>query len=88
MWQVLGVIIMALGVITGLWVALWWGWIGGIVQVVDGIKANPTDAMEIAIGIVRVLFANFVGAVVGWFIFACGAFVAHIGEAKRRYGRW
>ena len=57
---ILGVI--ALAAYVGIWLML----VGGIVQVIDSAKAMPTDSMGVAIGVVRVLGAGFVGALTFW----------------------
>jgi len=43
---------LALGIYFGVWICF----IGGIVDVIDGAKMNPTDAMMIAVGIAKVVF--------------------------------
>lgn len=87
---IVGLIVMTLGVCFGLWVAIWWGWILGIVMVVEAVKANPVDAMDLAIGIVRVLFANVLGAIAGWIIFSFGAWIGSmsVGSIRPRARTW
>lgn len=84
---VLGLVVMTIGVLTGLYVAIWWGWIGGIVGIVEAIKANPVNSMDLTLGIVRLLFANFIGAVVGWLIFSFGAWIGSLGVDSFRRPR-
>jgi hypothetical protein len=68
--KVLKVVLLVLGILgviflagyLGIWVML----IGGIVQVIDSAKAMPTDALGVAIGVVRVLGAGVVGAITFW----------------------
>jgi len=38
--------------------------IGGIMQTIEGIKADPVNASDVAFGIIRLLFAGFVGYVI------------------------
>jgi len=49
-------IMIVLLICAMLYTSLWLMLIGGIVQIVDAVKATPTDSLGIAIGIVRVLF--------------------------------
>lgn len=58
---ILGVLLIVAGIGLALYVGVWLCLIGGIVQVIDGIKAAPTDALDIAIGIARVLCAGLAG---------------------------
>lgn len=48
----LALFLVACGIYFGVWVML----IGGIVQIIDGAKMNPTNATMIAIGIVKCIF--------------------------------
>lgn len=62
---VLGLLLVVVGVLFGVWAGLWWAFIGGIVSIVEAVKATPVEAMGIAIGIVRIMFAGLIGAVCG-----------------------
>jgi hypothetical protein len=55
------------GVIGGVWFGIWFMLIGGIIEVIEGIKANPVNSFDIAYGIVRFLFAGL-----GWVIVLIG----------------
>jgi len=68
---VVGVLFIILGLLVGLYLGLWVCFIGGIVAVVEAVKATPTDAQGIAIGAVRVMLTG----VVFWFCFLFGGFV-------------
>ncbi len=58
--SILGVLLIVGGMLLGLYVGLWVCFIGGIVQIVNAIK-NDVNAMGIAIGIVKIVFAGFSG---------------------------
>jgi hypothetical protein len=65
--------ILVVGFYTGIWLML----IGGIVQIADAVKCNPTDAHMLAIGIVKAIFFEvpiIVGCMLGFSCF--GAAVA------------
>ena len=57
----IGVVLVVLGVIAGLWAGLWWAFIGGIVDVIEAVRATELDAMDVAIGVVKIFFAGVVG---------------------------
>jgi len=61
----LGLTLIILAIPMALYVALWLCFIGGIVDVIQGIKASPINAMDIAIGLARF----FCTALAGWFTF-------------------
>lgn len=61
----IGVFLMAFGAAFGLWAGLYWAFIGGIVDIVNAIKAPEVVGFDIAIGIVKILFAGVIGAVSG-----------------------
>ena len=62
----IGVLLMVAGIGAGLYFGVWWGFIGGIVSVLNAFKATPIESMPVALGIVRVVFAG----VIGWGAFA------------------
>ena len=64
--KVLGVLLIVAGIAAGLYVSVWVLFIGGIVDVVDGAKANPTDGGQIAWGLVKALILP---EITGWIIF-------------------
>lgn len=56
-----GVILIIFGVCLGLYAGIWWAFVGGIVDIINEIKADETEAVTVAIGIVKILFAGFIG---------------------------
>jgi hypothetical protein len=68
---VFAVAIVVAGFYTGIWLML----IGGIVQCIDAIKSNPTDAHMMAVGVVKIIFFEvpcIVGCVLGFSCFGAG----------------
>ena len=59
--NVLGGLLVAVGIGVGLYVGVWLMFIGGIVQVMDTIRAPELSAREVASGVARVVFAGLVG---------------------------
>jgi hypothetical protein len=57
----IGIILIFAGIALGLYVGVWLMFIGGVVQVIEAIKATPVEAMGIAVGALRVLAAGVVG---------------------------
>jgi len=63
-----GILICLASIVGGLYVGLWLCFIGGIVDVVNGIKGTPVEAITIAIGFGKIVMASFAG----WITFMVG----------------
>ncbi len=74
--EILGLLICLAGVILGLYLGVWVCFIGGIVQVVEAVKATPVEALGIALGLLRVACSSFVGWLTGLLVFSVGATIA------------
>ena len=57
----IGILMVLGGIALGLYAGLWWAFIGGIVQIVDAVKATPVEALSLAFGIAKVVFAGAIG---------------------------
>ena len=68
---------LALGAYLGLWVFL----VGGIVDIIDGAKADPTDGGLIAWGVVKAFILS--GLVGGAVIWVSAILAAVIGDKPR-----
>lgn len=88
--KLLGLLVMIIGVIAGVYTTVWWAWIGGIVQAIEGAKMTPVDSWELAIGIVRVIFGSALGWIVGILVFSLGGFIAAVGDDMviKRHRHW
>jgi len=59
---ILGILLILGGIVLGLWLGLWVCFIGGIVGIINAIKAPGTvEALTIAWNIVKILFASLAG---------------------------
>ena len=73
MTKVLGLLMVLGGLALGLYVGLWFMFVGGIISIVNGGTADPGNAGNIAWGIVRIVFSSVVGEVVAWILIIPGA---------------
>lgn len=73
----IGIILMILAIPVALYVGGWVLFIGGVIQVVEALKATPIEALGIAIGLLRVLCASAVGIFTFWVGFIFGASLAN-----------
>lgn len=71
--MVLGTVLCVAGGAIGLYVGVWLMFIGGIVDVVSEFRAPDLSAINVALGIAKVMFAGFIGALSGFCLIAPGA---------------
>jgi len=62
---IVGLILIGVGVILGIYVGVWVLFIGGILQIAQSVQ--PVNAVGIAWGIIRILFSW-----IGWLIVLAG----------------
>jgi hypothetical protein len=58
----LGILMIVSGFVFGVYVGVWWAFIGGIMDVIYEIRAINMDIEVLAVGIAKILFA----APIGW----------------------
>ena len=58
---VIGIMMIASGIVCGLYMGIWWAFIGGIVQIIQEIRAEHLDAMSVAIGVAKIMFSALIG---------------------------
>lgn len=58
---ILGLGLIIVGIVLGLYAGLWWAFVGGIIDMIQGLTASPIDAQTVAWGVVRILFSGFIG---------------------------
>ena len=63
---------MVVGVALAAYVGVWVCFIGGIVDVIEAIRAETLIAMDVAIGVAKVMFAGVLGALAGVVPFVLG----------------
>lgn len=57
----IGLLLIVAGLILGLYMGLWVMCIGGIIQIVQGIRAPEADMSMIAFGLLKFFLADLVG---------------------------
>jgi hypothetical protein len=67
----IGTLVVALGICLGLYVGFWVMFVGGVMDVVEQVRAEVMSKMVLALGIAKILFASFVG----WVIVAFSVFI-------------
>jgi len=74
--KAIGGILVFVGIIVGLYVGVWWAFIGGIIQIINAVKATPVEAMPVAIGIAKIVFSGTLGFIAGAVLCIPGMFLA------------
>jgi len=64
---IIGILLFAFGIAAGIYVGFWVMFIGGIMEIIDTIKAPVTQASEIGFGVLRMFFAGAVAGFTFWF---------------------
>ena len=59
--KVIGVLCIVVGIVLGLYCGLWWAFIGGIIQIIEQVRAEHLEAMVVAFGICKIIFAGIIG---------------------------
>lgn len=59
--QLLGVALILVGVIAGMYAGIWWAFIGGIVDCVEAVRAKELVTSDLATGVAKVMFAGLIG---------------------------
>ena len=73
--RIASAIVFILGIIAlAIYVGVWVCFVGGVCQIVDGVKATPTDGVDIGLGLLRVMFAGAAGGIT----FVLGLFLSKI----------
>ena len=78
--KVLGNIIIGLSILFGLYLGVWCMFAGGIIEIIEAIKSTPIKSLEIAVGILKIIFASGIGIVTGLIGIVLGLFIRGIEE--------
>lgn len=63
----LGCLLILCGLAAGLYLGLWWAFIGGIVQIIEQVRAPELSAMAVAIGVAKIVCAGGIGSICAFF---------------------
>lgn len=63
--QLFGCLLVLTGIAIGLYIGIWWGFIGGIVAVAEALKATEVVPYDVAYGVARIFFCQFLGFAAG-----------------------
>lgn len=69
---IVGLCLVLGGIAFGLYAGVWWALIGGIVDVITEIRAPELSALNVAIGVAKVLLCGVIGQVAAVVLIAPG----------------
>jgi len=58
-----GLLLIIIGIFLGLFVGIYICFYGGLVQIINGLQANPIIGKAIAMGIVKIICATIAGVI-------------------------
>lgn len=70
--QFFGLVLVGVGCVVWCYVAFWLMLVGGILDVVSAVRAVTLVKMNIAIGLLKIVFSGFVGGFCGYLIIIPG----------------
>lgn len=74
-WNVIGGILILSGILLGMYVGGYLMLLGGIVDVINAIKAPVTEASSMAMGILKIIGSPFIGSLVGLCLIIPGGYI-------------
>lgn len=83
--KILGYILMVCGVFFGIYMGVWWAFIGGIIEMVNGVTATPVEAASIAWGLLRWSSAGVLGVITFYCFFFPGLAMLTSSPGKRKF---
>lgn len=63
--KTMGVVLMLTGVLLGLYLGIWWAFVGGVIDIVESFSGQGVYALGLAIGLVKIMFSSLIGYVSG-----------------------
>jgi hypothetical protein len=70
--KVFGILLILAGAAFGLYAGLWWAFIGGIVDILNEVRAPELSSINVAIGVAKVVFSGLIGWASGMLLMVPG----------------
>ena len=58
---IIGFLIIAFGVIFGMWAGIWWAFIGGVIDIIREFLAPAVDLGNVAFGVLKIMLSGLIG---------------------------
>lgn len=86
--ELIGLIIIAVGIVFGIYFGFWVMFIGGAVDIIDAIKAPVTNATAVGGGVLKMVFAGLIGGIIVWVSLVIGGLIGLSGRGQRRFRKF
>ena len=80
-YNILGIVIIITGICASIYLGLWILFVGGILDIVNAVRAPILIGSDIGFGVIKMIVAVFVGTICGWLSVLAGA--VFLDKAKR-----
>ena len=58
-----GLLLILASIVVGLYVGVWFCFVGGIVQIIAAVQLTPINALTVAWGVAKVIFSGVCGVI-------------------------
>ena len=59
--KITSIFLIIAGVFIGLYMGLWWALVGGVLLIIEQIRADQVQVLQVAYGVFRIVFAGLIG---------------------------
>ena len=59
--KVISIFLIIAGIFIGLYMGLWWALVGGVLLIIEQIRAEQVQVLQVAYGVFRIFFAGLIG---------------------------
>lgn len=59
--KIAGLVMVVIGIAFGVWAGFWWAFVGGIVDIINAIRATEVSAVMVGVGVIKIFFATLIG---------------------------
>lgn len=53
--------VLVIGILLGLYSGIWWAFIGGIIQIIEQVRAVELNSLQVALGVLKIMLSGFIG---------------------------
>lgn len=80
--KILGVLMILGGIVFGIYVGLWWAFIGGLFDIIREVRAPYMQASNILIGVLKMVGAGAIGGIATICVMFPGAALMSYGDDR------
>lgn len=81
--SIVGLVFVFAGILSAFYGGLWWAFVGGIVQVINAVRADVLVESQVAFGIAKIVFSGFFGWLFSMPFFLIAMLFLHEDDARK-----